>query len=90
MAEISAQSSVSLLWSLSVHLNPRSLLGLTTLVAAFLNNRKRGSYAWYCSWSPGTTSSDRDIMIPDKEECWQLVSEPDPHTGLAHVASMVR
>ena len=69
MAEISAQSSVSLLQSLSVHLDPRSLLGLTTLVTAFLNSSKRGSYVWYCSWSPGTPSSDRDVMIPDKEEC---------------------
>ena len=32
MAEISAQSSVSSLRSLSVHLNPQSLLDLTTLV----------------------------------------------------------
>ena len=70
MAEISAQSSVSSLQSLSVHLNPRSLLGLTTLVAAFLNSSKCGSYGWYRSWSPGTLSSDRN-MIPDKEECWQ-------------------
>ena len=37
MAEISAQSSASSLWSLSVHLDPRSLLGFMTLVAAFLN-----------------------------------------------------
>ena len=69
--EISVQSSVSSLQSLSVHLDPRSLVGLTTLVAAFLNSSKRGSYAWYCSWSPGTPSSDCDIMIPDKEECCQ-------------------
>ena len=47
MAEISAQSSVSLLQSLSVHLDTRSLVGLTTLVAAFLNSSKYGSYAWY-------------------------------------------
>ena len=71
MAEISARSSVSSLRSLSVHLNPWLFLGLTTLVAAFLNSSKRGSYAWYCSWSPGTHSSDCDVMIPDKEECWQ-------------------
>ena len=75
MAETSASSSVSLLWSLSVHLYPRSLLGLTTLVKVFLNSSKCGSYAWYCSWSLGTMGSDRDIMIPDKEECWQLVLE---------------
>ena len=31
----------------SVHLDHRSLLGLTTLVAAFLNSSKCGSYAWY-------------------------------------------
>ena len=36
LAEISPQSSVSLLQSSSVHLDPWSLLGLTTLVAAFL------------------------------------------------------
>ena len=71
MAEISARSSVSSLQSLSVHLDPRSLVGLITLVAAFLNSSKRGSYAWYCSWSLGTPSSDCDIMIPNKEECWQ-------------------
>ena len=69
MPEISAQSSVSLLRSLAVHLDPGSLLGLTTLVAAF--SSKHGSYAWYCSWSPGTPSSDRDITISDMEECWQ-------------------
>ena len=40
MAEISARSSVSLLWSLSVCLNPWSLLGVTTIVAAFLNSSK--------------------------------------------------
>ena len=51
MAEISAQSSVSSLQSSSVQLDPRSLLGLTTLVAVFLDSSKRGSYAWYCSWS---------------------------------------
>ena len=34
MAEMSARSSVSSLRSLSVHLDPRSFLGLTTLVAA--------------------------------------------------------
>ena len=82
MAEISAQSSVSSLWSLSVHLDPRSLLGLTNLVAAFLNSSKHGSYAWYCSWSPETPSSDHDITIPDKEECWQhaldLLMQPLP------------
>ena len=71
MAEISARFSVSLLWSLSVHLDPRSLLILTNLVAAFLNCSKHGFYAWYCGWSPGTPSSDRDIMISDKEEYWQ-------------------
>ena len=37
MGEISAQSSVSSLRSSSVHLDPRSLLGLTTLGATFLN-----------------------------------------------------
>ena len=67
MAEISARSSVSSLQSCLCNLT----LGHTTLVAAFLNSSKRGSYVWYCSWSPGTPSSDRDIMIPDKEECWQ-------------------
>ena len=71
MAEISAHSSISSLWSLSVHLSPRSLLGFTTLVAAFLNSSIDGSYAWYCSWSLGTPSFDRDIMMPDKEECWR-------------------
>ena len=65
MAEISARSSVSSLQSLSVHLDPWSLLRLTTLVAPF--SSKCGSYAWYCSWSPGTPSSDLDIMLPDKE-----------------------
>ena len=44
MAKISARSSVSLLRSSSVYHDPRSLLGLTTLVAAFLNSGKRGSY----------------------------------------------
>ena len=68
MAEIIAQSSVSSFQSLSVHLDPQSLVGLTTLVTAFLNSSKRGSYAWYCSWSLGTHSSDSDIMRPDKEE----------------------
>ena len=43
--EISAQSSVSSLWSLSVHLNPRLLVGLTTLVVAFLNSSKRSKVA---------------------------------------------
>ena len=71
MAEISVRSSVSSLRSLSAHFDPRSLVSLTTSVAAFLNRSKRGSYAWYCSWSPGTPSSDCDIMIPDKEERWQ-------------------
>ena len=28
-------------------------------------------HALYCSWSLGTTSSDLDIMILVKEECWQ-------------------
>ena len=37
-AEISAQSSVFSLPSLSVHLDPQSLLGLTNLVAAFLDS----------------------------------------------------
>ena len=37
MAEISARSSVFLLRSLSVHLNRRSLLGLTILVAAVVS-----------------------------------------------------
>ena len=37
MADFSARSSVSSLRSLSVHLNPRSLVDLTTLVAAFLD-----------------------------------------------------
>ena len=45
MAEISAQSSVTLLRSSSVQLDPRSLLGLTTLVAPFLDSSKYGSYA---------------------------------------------
>ena len=84
VAEISTQSSVSSLRSLSVHLDPRSPLGLTTLVAAFLDSSKHASYAWYCSWSPGSKSSDRD-MIPDKEECWQ-----HDCTGLVHTASAVR
>ena len=44
MAEISARSSVSSLRSSSVQLDPRSLLGLTTLVPAFLDSSKRGSY----------------------------------------------
>ena len=82
MAEISAWSSVSSLWSSSVQLDPRSLLGLTTLVAPFLNSSKRGSYAWYYSWSLGTSSFYCDIMIPDKEECWQhaldLLVQPLP------------
>ena len=52
MAEISAWSSVSSLCSLSVHFDPWPLLNLTTLVAAFLNSSKLGSYAWYYSWSP--------------------------------------
>ena len=44
-----------------------SLLGLTTSVAAFLlNNSKHAPHAQYCS-----QSTDHDIMIPDKEECWQ-------------------
>ena len=30
-------------------LDPWSLLGLTTLVAAFLNSSKRGYHAWYYS-----------------------------------------
>ena len=68
---MNARSSVSSLQSLSVHLDSRSLLGLTTWVAAFVNSSKRGSYAWYCSWSPGTTGSDLYIMISDKEECSQ-------------------
>ena len=38
MAEISARLSVSSLRSLSVHFDPRSLQGLTTLVAVFLNS----------------------------------------------------
>ena len=60
MAEIVAHSSVSSLWSLSVHLDPRSLLGLTTLVAPFLNSSEPGSYMHgtvACLWGP---SSDRD------------------------------
>ena len=73
MAEISAQSSVSSLQSLYVHLDPRSLLGLTILVAAFLNSSSEyGSYAWYCSKSLGTrvlTAVCDIIMISDKEEC---------------------
>ena len=36
-AELSARSSVYWLQSLSVHLDPQSLLDLTTLVAAFLS-----------------------------------------------------
>ena len=43
--EISVQSSVSSLWSLSVHLDPRLLVGLTTLVAAFLNSSKHSKVA---------------------------------------------
>ena len=62
----------------SVHLDPRSLLGLTTLVAAFLSSSKRGSYAWYKGWSPGTLSSDRDIAM--LATC----------TGVSHTASAVR
>ena len=37
MAEISTRSSVSSLQSLSVHLDPRSLVGLTTLVATVVS-----------------------------------------------------
>ena len=47
-----------------MHLDPWSLLGLTTLVAAFLSSSKYGSYAWY-----GLVSGD--IVMPDKEEYWQ-------------------
>ena len=47
MAEISVQSSVFLLQSSSMHLDPWSLLGLTTLVEAFLNSSKRGPHVWY-------------------------------------------
>ena len=42
MAEISAQPSVSWLQSSSVHLDPWSLLDLTTLLAAFLDISKWG------------------------------------------------
>ena len=47
MAGINAWSSVCLssLRSLSVYLNPQSLLGLTILVAAFLNSSKYGPRA---------------------------------------------
>ena len=45
MGEISVRSLVFSLQSSPVHLDPRSLLGLTTLVAAFLNSSKCGSYA---------------------------------------------
>ena len=84
MAEICAQSSVSLLRSLSVHLDPQSLVGLTTLVKVFLNSSKCGSYAWYCSWSLGTMSSDYDIMIPDMQGRMLATS-----LGIVHTASAV-
>ena len=85
MAKISARSSVSSLWSLSVHLDPPSLLGLITLVAAFLNSSKCGSYAWYCSLSLGTMSSDHDIMHDTRQR--RILTTC---TGLAHTASAVR
>ena len=49
MAGTIARSSVSSHKFLSVYLDPWSLLGLTTLVAAFFNSSKRGPHAWYCS-----------------------------------------
>ena len=68
------------LQSLSVHPNPRTLLVLTTIAAAFLNSSKCGSNAWYCSWS---LSSDRDIRIPEHiqvclRRLYYSFGKPDP------------
>ena len=52
-----------------VHLDPRSLLGLTTLVAAFLNSSKRGFYAVTGLRGPRVLTVTS--MVPDKEEWWQ-------------------
>ena len=64
----SVWSLVSSLRLLSVPLDPRSLLALTTLVPAFLDSSKHGPYARYCSsrWGQGTrfreaSFSDRDM-----------------------------
>ena len=64
--------SVSLFRSLSVHLDPRSLVGLVTLVAAaFPSVVSMALMHGTVAGLRGTHSSDCDIMIPDKEECWQ-------------------
>ena len=70
--------------SLSVHLFvcAQSPLGLTTLVAAFVSMAPMHNTI---AGLPGTASSDRDIMIPDKEEIMLATC-----TGLVHTTSAVR
>ena len=71
---------------LSVYLDPLSLLGLTILVAAFLNSSKRvpkqGTVASH--WGKEKPHFDRDIMIADKECCIA------GNTGLATTASVLK
>ena len=83
MAEMSARSSVSSLRSLSVHLDLRPLLGLTTLVAALINSSKRGSYMHgtvACLWGPQV------LTLTSRYQTRKNAG----NTGLAHTASAVR
>ena len=73
--------------SLSVYLDPRSLLGLTTLVAAFLNSSNHDPYAWYCSQSPGPELGKPHFLTVTSG---YQTRKNAGNTGLALTASVVR
>ena len=84
-AELIARLSISCHRCSSMHLDPRSLLDLTTLVAAFL------SYSTKCDpmydtiaihYLPSSSGWVCDFMIPHKKYTG--------NTGPAHTASMVK
>ena len=67
MAEISARSSVSSLRSLSVHLDPRSFLGVMTLQPSLIEVIP--AYAWLPCMVLMLVSGDPDCdMTLDKED----------------------
>ena len=54
------------------------------LSSSLLNSSKRGSYAWCCSWSLGTTNSDRTCRHHTRQGRMLATC-----TGLVHTASAV-
>ena len=76
------QLSVSSLWSLSVHFDPRSLQGLTTLVAVFLNSTTP-MHAWYHSKSLAAKQQWKDPGNPDLGKLSFLTVTSCLHTFLS-------